>query len=503
MNGRRSGVLAGFAAFILLLGSLLGGVLYLTSTYSFYEYEYSKYDAASDIGVDHAGLMDITHTVLDYLGGKRDNMDMQAVINGENQEVFTQREKDHMIDVANLVRLARNVFYGCMIAGALLIVFAIVSAAGKGRRAWHGLFKGYIVGAVVLLACVAGVGVCFLVDFTRAFYAFHTVFFSNDLWMLPADAVMIKMVPQPFFMDCALLLGGVFGGSMLITVLFSVIMLCVTRREKLPKPAADDFAATRRPAAVAEPATIRTKKGSDGESFFEIQKREGGERPDAEQIFERLGLDETEDPEQDEPDGIPYGTQVAPIPVAAPAAAPVAPKPVAAQEPVTVVSAQADAVNATVKVELCLDMRLVQGIKGLELVPDKSKPLDVHLTAGNKERARIEEALRRNNGELPVHIAGIALTDSGEYSQSAAPTQTLRDEPLTRREPTRAPEPAYTAAVVEPAAAASAAAPQAEPETVRKPAVEPTPSVEELLARMNEMMKNFPANDAPKDGEKK
>lgn len=67
--------------------------------------------------------------MLDYLNGKRDNLDMQAQINGEWTEVFTQREKDHMVDVLALVRLGRWGLVVSLLLGGALLALAIVLAA--------------------------------------------------------------------------------------------------------------------------------------------------------------------------------------------------------------------------------------------------------------------------------------------------------------------------------------------------------------------------------------
>lgn len=86
------------------------------------------------------------------------------------------------------------------------------------------------------LLVFGAIALCFVVDFTKAFYIFHTIFFSNDLWMLPSDAVMIKMVPQAFFSDCALLLAGFFGGFLLLSCAAAfVCALCF----KTPPPQED------------------------------------------------------------------------------------------------------------------------------------------------------------------------------------------------------------------------------------------------------------------------
>jgi len=71
-------ILSAAAAWMLLLAMLLTGVVFCTTSMAFYEHEYEKYDNAATIGISDEGLMEVTEGLLDYLWGKRDNLDMQA-----------------------------------------------------------------------------------------------------------------------------------------------------------------------------------------------------------------------------------------------------------------------------------------------------------------------------------------------------------------------------------------------------------------------------------------
>ena len=99
MKKKLAGILSAVAAWLLLLSMLLTGVFICTTSRAYYRHEYQKYGQAQNIGIDDDGLMRITNALLDYLWGSRDSLDMQAEINGQLREVFTQREKDHMVDV--------------------------------------------------------------------------------------------------------------------------------------------------------------------------------------------------------------------------------------------------------------------------------------------------------------------------------------------------------------------------------------------------------------------
>ena len=149
-------VRSALAAWLLLLSMALLGVFICTTSRSFYAYEYAKYGQAETIGISDEGLMRVTNALLDYLWGSRDTLDMQAEIGGEMREVFSDREKAHMVDVRNLVILARTVMVAAFVAGAALWVVGCFLGKKKpgGVRA-SGI--GYLAGAGTLVAATAAV----------------------------------------------------------------------------------------------------------------------------------------------------------------------------------------------------------------------------------------------------------------------------------------------------------------------------------------------------------
>ena len=272
MKKKFAGILAGFSAVVLLLGMLLGGVFLCTTSRAYYKYEYAKYGQAETIGISDDGLMRITNSLLDYLMGKRENLDMQAEIGGEMREVFREREKLHMVDVQKLVTLARYVMIACFIVGisAWVIAFILGKQVKGGLRA---VGVGYLIGAGILLLLVGVVVILALRDFTSVFIEFHHIFFDNDLWLLDANDMLIMMVPEEFFADCAAVIAILFGIGLLITVLISVRL--IVRNKK-----ADE--------------ALRKVTASDGEFYRMAEKSE--EDTTEEDIFTRFGLsDETED----------------------------------------------------------------------------------------------------------------------------------------------------------------------------------------------------------------
>lgn len=190
----------------IIVPTLLGvGVLLMTFVLGFemiifnepyFEWHYENRGVTETTDMDIDNLMYVTREMLDYLKGSRDSLDMQAMIDGEMQEVFGQREKDHMVDVQwlyfgarNLRRLGMTLIIAVLLAGLIFSKELLVVAFKRVK---------YVIGILVALLLV--LGGLFALDFETYFTKFHEMFFTNDLWILnPLTDVLINMVPYSYF----------------------------------------------------------------------------------------------------------------------------------------------------------------------------------------------------------------------------------------------------------------------------------------------------------------
>ena len=76
------------------------------------------------------------------------------------------------------------------------------------------------------------IGALAAIDFDRAFTIFHTIFFpGKDNWLFdPAEDQIIKILPQTFFMNCAILILSILLLGCLALILWDVL----SRRKKDP-----------------------------------------------------------------------------------------------------------------------------------------------------------------------------------------------------------------------------------------------------------------------------
>jgi integral membrane protein (TIGR01906 family) len=194
---------------------------------AFYRSEYEKQATPERIKVSMSELMLVTDRMLNYMSGDAPDLVIEVDVGGERREFFNQREKDHMVDVRNLMILSiwiRNIAI-CAFALSFLAFIALKPVDWrKLAKAWQLVSAGFC----VLLLILAGM---IIVSFDRTFVLFHELFFSNDLWILDYSTdLLLNIVPTEFFTDIAARIGYIFAGLVALSIGVSTACLRVRRR---------------------------------------------------------------------------------------------------------------------------------------------------------------------------------------------------------------------------------------------------------------------------------
>lgn len=221
------GIVFSLALILVLLISSFQFAAY--GDFGFYKKEYKKYDVVSDLDMELKDVMYVTYEMMDYLIGDRENLDVYTVVEGKEQDFFNEQDKLHMADVKNLFLgglMVRRVSAAVM----LLCLFVLWVTKANWKKI---LARGYQIGLGIATAGVAFLAVALIVDFNTAFTVFHEIFFTNDLWLFdPAEDYMIRMLPEGFFYDMALRIGGIFIISMLIFLAVSVFLARQAKKDE-------------------------------------------------------------------------------------------------------------------------------------------------------------------------------------------------------------------------------------------------------------------------------
>ena len=166
---------------------------------SFYVKEYEKNRTAEVIGISDEQLMMVTEHLLGYLENSEEVLKIDAEIGGVVRNVFDERDTMHMVDVKVLYQNAMLVRNVTMVVALLIFGFNIYTMK-KDVVASLAVSFYKALGAFMMICAAVLIGAA--VDFDAMWRFFHTIFFSNDLWLLdPNVSVLINMVPLQFFFD--------------------------------------------------------------------------------------------------------------------------------------------------------------------------------------------------------------------------------------------------------------------------------------------------------------
>ena len=164
--------------------------------------------------------MYVTHEMMDYLKGDRENLEVITTVEGTEQDFFNEQDKLHMADVQGLFIGGLHLRTGAIVV--LLVCLGILIAA-KAR--WKYLIpRAFQIALGITAAGTALLAYAFTRDFSAAFTKFHEIFFSNDLWLFdPAEDYMIRMLPEGLFSDMVIRIGVIFIAGLAALLIISII----------------------------------------------------------------------------------------------------------------------------------------------------------------------------------------------------------------------------------------------------------------------------------------
>ncbi|MDD3403027.1 MAG: TIGR01906 family membrane protein [Hespellia sp.] len=199
------------------------------SDFGWYQKEYEKYNVTRDLTMEIGDVMDVTHEMMSYLRGDRENLVVYTTINKvENQEFFNEQDKIHMADVQNL--FLGGLKLRMIALGALVLCLGVLVAT---RADWKRILpRCYQIGLGIAVAGSVMVGIYAAADFDTFFTKFHEIFFTNDLWIFdPRTDYMIRMLPEEFFADMVSRIGVIFAGGLLLMLAVSILCDKMFRRK--------------------------------------------------------------------------------------------------------------------------------------------------------------------------------------------------------------------------------------------------------------------------------
>ncbi len=152
----------------------------------------------------------VSGQLIDYLNYRHDDLTFGATPD-DDAPVMRDIEIRHMVDV-------RDVYTNVRIAG----VIALLGVVGistlfyfKSKQLLYETFRDIY---IVPLFFVMFVGGWFMINFNAAFTIFHEIFFDNDDWLLRSGDVLIRILPQNFWLVSGMIILFLLTLSIAVTV---------------------------------------------------------------------------------------------------------------------------------------------------------------------------------------------------------------------------------------------------------------------------------------------
>lgn len=185
-----------FLGLVIIVWLLIFSIKIIGFNDLFYHYEFNKNNTVKQCGVDsYDELIIIKNMTLNFLQGKSDNLSYQTNVFNNYQEVYTDYEKGHLVDVADLYHKTNFVFY----SSTIIIIFLAFILYHKNKL---NLRLGLKNASLLFLGFFIAIAIYALVDFYSFFINLHYLLFDNlNFFLDPSKHLLIRLVPEQFFFD--------------------------------------------------------------------------------------------------------------------------------------------------------------------------------------------------------------------------------------------------------------------------------------------------------------
>jgi integral membrane protein (TIGR01906 family) len=168
----------------------------------FLQFEYSRPDFPEDYyGFTREDRLNYAPFAIQYLLNDEDISFLGDLKFSDGRSMYNARELHHMRDV----KLVTQYAYLLAVAGGIAYVLA---AFFLYRNAPAALRQGIMSGSLLTLGIIAAIIVIAILNWDFFFTGFHTLFFSSGTWRFEYSDTLIRLFPEQFWFDAALLIGG-------------------------------------------------------------------------------------------------------------------------------------------------------------------------------------------------------------------------------------------------------------------------------------------------------
>lgn len=185
---------------------LSGSVIAALSFRPLYYHDMKALDIEAASGFPEAEIRENYDALIDYnLRWEKGMLEFPTLPQSREGQI-------HFAEVKDIFDWFKYMGIGCFLLGAAGVFWF--------ERKRERLYLKYT--SVLSVVIPAVVGILVAVNWDSAFVLFHKIAFDNDYWLFdPASDPVITMLPDEFFLHCALLiLGGIVLGSLVCGIIY-------------------------------------------------------------------------------------------------------------------------------------------------------------------------------------------------------------------------------------------------------------------------------------------
>jgi integral membrane protein (TIGR01906 family) len=190
----------------------------LVMTPLFLQIEYQRAGFPEDAyGLTTAQRLEYAPYALDYLIQNQPARFLSDLTFPEGGTLFNAREIGHMRDVQQVTQWA---FAAAWIGGAAALACGLWLARRNRRMLLNALRSG----ALLAIGLVAAIAISAVLAWDTFFTAFHGLFFAGGSWVFAYSDTLIRLFPEQFWFDAAIVVGAltVLGALAILLVAWAI-----------------------------------------------------------------------------------------------------------------------------------------------------------------------------------------------------------------------------------------------------------------------------------------